>query len=69
MRSVFLKMRKFERKTRNSLIKIKPLNYIKNKYKLLTAEELERSIDVYKRINKFMKVEYQESLSYFYCEN
>jgi hypothetical protein len=55
MKAIILKRKKFPYKPRSSIIKVKPLTYIKNRDKKLTKKEHKKYLETYKQIDRFFQ--------------
>ena len=70
MRAIFLKKKKkLVSPIKKSIIGIRTLSYIKNRDKVLTKQEFEKSIKTYDRVKKFAEKEYENTLECFECGN
>lgn len=68
-RAIFLEKKRYPPKNKSLLISIRSLYYIKNRNKVISEEEYEKSCEVYKQLEKFHMREYQNGLSRFHCSN
>jgi hypothetical protein len=69
MKVVAVNRKKVPSKFKAGIIEIRQMGYIKNRDKVITKVELKKSIEFYRRLEKFAQNEYEQSMWYFECND
>ena len=69
MRVVITQRRRVPTTFKSAFVGVKQISYIKNRDKIVSASDRQKSQETFNRLEKFAKNEYEESLWFFECHD